>query len=228
MSLLKSKFLIGTLIALIFTTHSFGQSETDSSYLFVGLDIGKTLFANFKPSANSGLTAEVLARTGKKQESKVSNGFFFSAGYSWLKRDTIYPNVDFQCQGFFLRAGIELFHPLSQPNNRPVFITYGLNLVASQFKNTGVYKIPGDYFPDYRQTNSIHISSFGLQLATQLSVPFGKSWLISTGINGGYLLNPLSKNNTKTGLTYYHPGIGFTQDRRWALGLSLQIFYQLK
>jgi len=223
------KFLFFLLVLSGLNLTVFAQTQAvDSSntYSFVGLDLGKTIFANIWQPSSSGFTIEGIFRKGRRDPDRVGLGYVFSAGYSRFKQDSVYQNTNYTCEGYFGKAGFELSF---WTDNRPiqnVFYGFGLNLVLAQVRNYGNFKIPGDYFSDFEMPFDKNRFLSGIQFHAQVIYPLIKGLSLGFNTNLAYLINPPPKNSLNS-ISYYSPGMGITRNNRLGGGVGFQIFYQI-
>lgn len=202
------------------------QNAPDSSYRLVGIDVGKTVFANLKGAPKIGYSPELIWRAGTIRKKSFFMGFAFYLGYTFLSKNEPYPNTEYECLGYFMKAGFEWGNSFGFPSDNPVFLTYGLHLVGTRFTNRGRFTIEGNFFPDYRQTYEINQFLVGVQPAFQLFIPVGKQIILSGGGQISGIVSPIKKNNSQQ-IFWYTPGMGVTQDGRLSGSIFLQLYYKL-
>jgi hypothetical protein len=198
-------------------------SDTSGKYFFIGLDLGKTIFANTFQPTSSGYTIEILAKTGKNN----GLGYYFSAGYTRFSQDTVYPNTNFNTEGYFGKAGIEISSAFPLFDNKEATFSAGGNLVAGTMRNFGNFLIPGDYYPDFTKKYDQSYFIYGFQLSAQVLVPVYKKLFAGAQFQASVLGNGKTRNSNSE-VFYYSPGFGITGTGRFTSNLTFQMFYKLK
>lgn len=202
------------------------QNEPDSSYSIVGIDVGKTVFANLLGSPKIGYSPELIWRSGTLRYKTYLRGFAFSAGFTRLWKNEPYPNTAYECQGYYMKVGYEWGPSFSSTAKNPAFMTLGLHVVATRFTNRGRFTLEGNFFPDYQQAYEINQFLLGVQPSFQLFIPFSQHFILSGGGQISAIVSPIKKNNSKQ-ISWYTPGMGITKDGRLGGSIFVQLYYKL-
>jgi len=191
------------------------QKDSTSSQIYIGLDLGKTIFLNVVKPTSRGFNIEIPARFQVGKKVSVSA----SLGYTSLAIDTLHKNTDYKSKGFFGKLGVE--HAFGNDN-----FSLGASAVFGSYTNSGTFRIKGDYFDDYTQAYSHYAFSVAFQTYFFVKIPISHKFSLGLTFHQSYILSPLAKNSLRY-ISWYMPGVGIHGRTSFSTGLSLHAYYQL-
>jgi hypothetical protein len=214
-------FMFGILLLFgfgIFSQPGMAQSDTTNRYAFIGLDLGKSFYANTAMKA-PGWVVEAHGRYGQRD----GLGFYLGAGICDVRHYREVKQIDYRCKGQYLKLGVEKSYSLSKSNHSVYLL--GLMANLAQVNQSGFHLIEGNYFPTYRHPFSRQTFQTGLQLSNQFILPVAKHWHIGIQAAAGMVLNHHRKYKLNN---YYAPGLGVTGESRVAFSTAISIQYSIR
>lgn len=201
-----------------FAQPGIAQSDNANRYAYIGIDLGKSIYANTAMKA-PGWVVEMHGRYGQRDRL----GFYLGAGICDVRHFREVKQIDYQCRGRFLKLGLEKSYFLSKSENA----VYLLGLMANfaQANQSGFHHIEGNYFPTYRHPFSRHAFQTGLQLSNQFMVPVAKNWYAGVQAAVGVVLNHDREYKLNN---YYAPGLGVTGESWVAFSAALSLQYAIR
>lgn len=147
---------------------------------------------------------------------------YLCAGAGAVRFNGFFTNVDYRCEGWFLRSGVE-FDILTSDNQR---LLAGFGFLYSHGLSRTQFVIPGNYFPDYLR--EVRTAFDHILFQPHLMAPFKiyKKLEISAVAGLSFFLTSLPRNS-ESRFSYFTPGLGFHRDSRFYPDLLLQISYPL-
>ena len=145
-------------------------------------------------------------------------------GYATLEQDRLKENVDYTCNGWFVKIGLE-YNSL-RSHRRP---GAGLSLAGAvsyaRFQSEAVYFIPGNYYQSHYQYSSFGGQSASIQVFLPYRVYLAKPLLLALEPAVSYVFASGKSNSLQAYPYYFIPGTGVMFNNSLTAGFTIQLFY---
>lgn len=209
------------LLAFLFLSHlpSFGQEKTRPAHQhLIGLDLLKNISMNLFDARRYGSHFEFIAKPFYHKRVHP----YISGGMGKVRSVNFFPNVDYRCNGWFLRSGLEL--DVVPPGSLRVMAGFGL--LYSHGASQTRYIIPGNYFPDYERKVNLQFDHLALQAHLTVPVKIYQQLEANLILCGSGFLTSVRKNSEER-FSYFTPGLGFHRDFRIYPDFMIHLCYKL-